>query len=326
MTGSRPIAMATFGSLVATGLIGVVWFLSAHGAARFEPAVASLGVLAGLTGVLAERLTTAHERRHLAAASLTSELEKNRSSLDNLECSFRHECTPRPRVYPRLAVSAADAALISGAFAETRDTQLLQSLHEWRDAANGFNRRLDLTEMRIFAADRLEEVREFERVLRRNHGYLDDLRASLEAVITHVRAASAPYSTSIATVTPDAVVDVTRQKPLRRNSLNRLPGPFLAPCPRSGGARSTGRPPGLCKRNGGPRTSREQSQIIAGVTPGHHGQGTADDGKGPQMTLAHGDGSSDRPIRSFLHRRAHSSGLSSGEYRRQKEQAQPTLG
>jgi cellobiose-specific phosphotransferase system component IIC len=47
MTGSRPITTVTFGSLAIAGLIGVVWFFSVHGTSRFEPAISSLGLLAG---------------------------------------------------------------------------------------------------------------------------------------------------------------------------------------------------------------------------------------------------------------------------------------
>jgi hypothetical protein len=208
MTGSRPIAAMTFGSLAIAGLIGVVWFFSVSGTSRFEPAISSLGLLAGLTGILAERRATARERRYLTLITLADELNKNQSSLNNLDYALRHELAPKPRVYPRLAVSAVDAALVSGALTKAGDTPLLRSLHEWRDEVNSFNRRLDLTEMRIFATGRREEVIEFEQVLHRDHGYLDHLRASLADVITllpqhHYRASE--MTTDIPASVPESV-------------------------------------------------------------------------------------------------------------------------
>jgi len=183
MISSRLITVVTFGSLVIAGVIGAVWFLSVHGAARFEPAVSSLGLLAGLTGVLAERRATARERRHLALTTLADELDRNRSALDDIRHALAHERATRPRIYPRLAVSAVDVALTSGALADKDDTQLLASLHTWRDKANGCNRRLDLTEMRIFTGGKLEEVAELKRVLHRDQGYLNHLNQ----LLTHLQ-------------------------------------------------------------------------------------------------------------------------------------------
>ncbi|MGH3821578.1 MAG: hypothetical protein ACRDRA_01845 [Pseudonocardiaceae bacterium] len=86
------------------------------------------------------------------------------------------EETPRPRVYPRLPVSATDAALTSGALDERSDNELIQRLHNWRDEVNGFNRRLDLTEMRIFIRGTTADMLEFERTLRGDDSYLNQVR------------------------------------------------------------------------------------------------------------------------------------------------------
>jgi len=183
MISSRLITVVTFGSIAIAGVIGSIWFLLVHGTARFDPAVSSLGLLAGLTGVLAERRATARERRHLALTTLADELNRNRSALDDIRQELAHERATKPRIYLRLAISAVDGALTSGALADKDDTRLLASLHEWRDGANGCNRRLDLTEMRIFTGEKLEEVAELKRVIHDDQSYLN----SLVQLLTHLQ-------------------------------------------------------------------------------------------------------------------------------------------
>jgi len=170
--------MATFGSVAISAAISITWFVTASGASRFEPAVQTLGLLAGLTGVLAERRAAARERRHLTLVTLMDELRRGVSILDDPQFAPTKE-SPRPRVYPRLPVSATDAALISGALAERSDDGLLRLLHNWRDEVNGFNRRLELTEIRIFTPGMPTEVAEFERTLHRRNGYLNQIRHHL---------------------------------------------------------------------------------------------------------------------------------------------------
>src|SRR5262249_52490556 len=178
MPRSSLIAVATFGSVGVSAAISVVWFATAQGASRFEPAVATLGLLAGLTGVLAERRAAAQERRHITLMGLMDELQRDISILDDPRLAPSQE-VPRPRVYPRLPVSATDTALISGVLAQSKDTELLQRLHNWRDEVNGFNRRLELTEIRIFTVEVPKEIAEFERVLYHSDGYLNQLRRHL---------------------------------------------------------------------------------------------------------------------------------------------------
>jgi len=170
--------MATFSSVAISAAISITWFITASGASRFEPAVQTFGLLAGLTGVLAERRAAARERRHLTLVTLADEVRKCISVLDDPQFAPSKE-TPRPRVYPRLPVSATDAALISGALAEQSDDDLLRLLHNWRDEVNGFNRRLELTEVRTFTSGMPEEVAEFERILHCGDGYLNQIRRRL---------------------------------------------------------------------------------------------------------------------------------------------------
>jgi hypothetical protein len=170
MVRSSLIAMVTFSSVAISAVISIVWFITAPGASRFEPAVQTFGLLAGLTGVLAERRAAARERRHLALAALMDELRNDATILADPQFSPSNE-TARPRVYSRLPVSATDAALTSGALAERSDDELLRRLHKWRDEVNGFNRRLELTEILMFTSGNPAEIVEFECALRRSDGY-----------------------------------------------------------------------------------------------------------------------------------------------------------
>lgn len=176
---SSLIAVVTFSCMIFSGIISIVWLISADGASRFEPAVSGLGLLGGLAGILAERRATARERRQLALRTLVEELRRGTDILADPRFSA-NGAKPTPRVYPRLPVSATDAALISGALVENFDAGLLGRLHNWRDEVHGFNRRLELTENRIFTAGVSTEIAEFERTLHRSDGYLDQVRRHLQ--------------------------------------------------------------------------------------------------------------------------------------------------
>lgn len=187
MPRSSLIALVTLGSVGVSAAIGIVWFVTVQGTSRFEPAVATLGLLVGLSGVLAERRVAVRERRHVSLTTLVDELQRDTSILDDPRFSLSQE-TPRPRVYPRLPVSATDAALISGALVERSDAELLQRLHNWRDETNGFNRRLELTEICIFTARVPAEMAEFERALHCSDGYLNQMRHHLRDLRNYLAA------------------------------------------------------------------------------------------------------------------------------------------
>ncbi|MBV9163246.1 MAG: hypothetical protein JO309_04670 [Pseudonocardiales bacterium] len=161
-----------------SAVMSIVWFFAMSGAARFAPAVHLFGLLGGLTGVLVGRRASARERRHLALTTLIDELRRDASILADPQYAPSKE-TPRPRVYPRLPVSATDAALALGALAERGDDELLRRLHNWRDEVNGFNRRLELTEFLGFSSGNPTEIADFERALHRGDGYLHQIRRDL---------------------------------------------------------------------------------------------------------------------------------------------------
>ena len=172
---SSLIAVLTFGSVFFSTVISIIWFVTVSGDSRFAPAVQTLVLLGGAFGVLAERRAIARERRHILLLTLMDELRNDMQILNGPKFVPSKE-SPRPRVYPRLPVSATDAVLISGALAQWSDSELHRRLHNWRDEVNGFNRRLELTELRIFVLGTTEEILTFEDALYCQGGYIDQIR------------------------------------------------------------------------------------------------------------------------------------------------------
>jgi hypothetical protein len=173
------ITIATFGALAIALVLGIGWFLRSPTDQRWEPAVNTLALLAGLTGIFAERWAAERERRSQALNSIAIELEHNRELLGD------HAFTPDPddwgrrRVYPRLVTSAVDSAFASGALIPRLDAELIEQLHRWRATVTAVNRRLDLTESLTFASTSDEEIEQFNRALHRDDGYLHGARELL---------------------------------------------------------------------------------------------------------------------------------------------------
>jgi hypothetical protein len=171
------ITIATFGALAIALLVGVAWFVESPASQRWEPAVNTLALLAGLTGIFAERWAAERERRNQAVASIATELRHNKELLDDQ--AFQPTELNRRRVYPRLMVSAVDSAFASGALSPRRDSELIDKLHRWRSTVNAVNRRLDLTESLTFGSTSGAEVEQFNRALHRDDGYLHGVRELL---------------------------------------------------------------------------------------------------------------------------------------------------
>ncbi|WP_406048159.1 hypothetical protein [Kribbella sp. NBC_00889] len=166
--------------------LGVIWFFWPENS-RWEPAVNSLTLVAGLTGIFVERLTAEAERRTEVLRAVADELEENKRLLNDERFSA---ATPTTRqVYPRLVVSAVDLALVSGALGLHRDSELVGLLHRWRDTVNLFNRRLDLTEISTFSNSiSSEELAAFHRALHRENSYFAATRDKLETLLTRLPA------------------------------------------------------------------------------------------------------------------------------------------
>jgi hypothetical protein len=173
------ITVATFGALAIAMAIGFLWFLESPPGQRWEPAVNTLALIAGLTGIFAERWASERERRDQAVESIRTELEHNHRLLADEAFSQDPARLDRRRVYPRLMVSAVDSAFASGALSPRRDNDLIEALHRWRATVSAVNRRLDLTESLTFAATSAIEVEQFNLALHRDDGYLHDVRELL---------------------------------------------------------------------------------------------------------------------------------------------------
>ncbi|MCA1836856.1 MAG: hypothetical protein LC721_11240 [Actinobacteria bacterium] len=176
------ITVATFAMLVGASALGIAWFLVSPTEQRWEPAVNTLALVAGLSGIFAERWAAERERRKQAVESIITELEHNRRLLADQAFDADPSQLNRRRVYPRLMVSAVDSTFASGALNPRRDVDLIERLHLWRSTVNAVNRRLDLTESLTFATTSTEEVAQFNRALHRDDGYLTGARELLDEV------------------------------------------------------------------------------------------------------------------------------------------------
>jgi hypothetical protein len=176
------VAAVTYALLATAFVLGVLWFVLPE-EPYWEPAVNSLTLVAGMTGLVVERLSSEAERHAQVMAAIRRELERNRAVLADNE--FARGAEDRPRaVFARLAVSAVDAALVSGALDRRRDTTLVTALHRWRDTVQGFNRRLDLTEnMSVLERQSAGEREVWDAAMRLRGGYVAMTRSQLEELL-----------------------------------------------------------------------------------------------------------------------------------------------
>jgi hypothetical protein len=176
------VATVTYVLLAAAFVLGVLWFVL-PGEPRWEPAVNSLTLVAGMTGLVVERLSSEAERHAQVLAAIRRELERNRSVLADNE--FARDADDGLRaVFARLAVSAVDAALVSGALDRRKDTTLVTGLHRWRDTVQGFNRRLDLTEnMSVLERQSSGEREIWDAAMRLRGGYVATTRQQLDELL-----------------------------------------------------------------------------------------------------------------------------------------------
>ena len=175
------VTTASYGLLGLAFVLGVIWFFWPQNS-RWEPAVNSLTLVAGLTGIFVERLTAEAERRSEVLRAVADELQ------DNTQLLADERFSPNPpghrQVYPRLIVSAVDLALVSGALGRHRDGELVGLLHRWRDTVHLFNRRLDLTEISTFSSSSTtEELAAFHRALNRENSYFTTTRQMLDTLL-----------------------------------------------------------------------------------------------------------------------------------------------
>ena len=174
------VSFVTYGLLAVAFVLGVIWFIR-PGNSRWEPAVNSITLVAGLTGIFVQRLTAEAERR---TEVLRAVAENTRLLGDE---RFSPTAPTTRQVYPPLVVSAVDLALVSGALGRHRDAELVGLLHRWRDTVHLFNRRLDLTEISTFSNTiSAAELAAFHRALHRENSYFAATREVLDNLLTRV--------------------------------------------------------------------------------------------------------------------------------------------
>lgn len=178
------VSAVSYSLLGVAFVLGVIWFFWPQ-YSRWEPAVNSLTLVAGLTGIFVERLTAEAERRTEVLRAVTDELRENTRLLN--DDRFSPETRRWRQVYPRLVVSAVDLALVSGALGLHRDAELVRLLHRWRDTVHLFNRRLDLTEISTFSNTvSPEDLAAFHKALHRENSYFAATREMLETLLTRL--------------------------------------------------------------------------------------------------------------------------------------------
>jgi hypothetical protein len=177
------ITIVTFGALAVALALGLSWFIVSEPGQRFEPAVNTLALLAGITGIFAERWAAQRERRQQAIDTIGSELARNRDVLAGEE--FGDGAPTGRKLYSRLLHSAVDAAFSSGALTSRRDSELIALLHHWRGQVSSVNRRLELTEMLMFTSASADEVEDFDKALRT---FMPTVRSNLDEVETYLGA------------------------------------------------------------------------------------------------------------------------------------------
>ncbi|TDW15423.1 hypothetical protein [Kribbella kalugense] len=178
------VSVVTYGLLGLAFVLGVIWFFW-PGNSRWEPAVNSLTLVAGLSGIFVERLTAEAERRTEVLRAVADELHENTRLLNDER--FSPDAPTSRQVYPRLVVSAVDLALVSGALGLHRDADLVGLLHRWRDTVHLFNRRLDLTEISTFSNTiSAAELTAFHRALHRENSYFAATREMLQNLLAKI--------------------------------------------------------------------------------------------------------------------------------------------
>ncbi|MFF4117120.1 hypothetical protein [Streptomyces sp. NPDC001714] len=132
-------------------MVQSVWWCFIPDEPIMQPVNALLAVSAAISGIPADRLATAAERRRRALLALRHELGRNRSLLADA-CALAQ----RPgygQIYPRLILDALDTAALLSALSPIRDQAVLARVMDWRGTAADLNRRLEMTELRLCSGE-----------------------------------------------------------------------------------------------------------------------------------------------------------------------------
>jgi hypothetical protein len=180
------IRLFTIIALVAALTISLWWCMNPTQDWLQAPSTA-LALIAAVSGIPADRWAAEAQSRTRALVSLRHELDQNTEIL--ADSRFLPESQSIGQVYPRLMLGAVDTAFISGVFASPRDRELLRRLLTWRNTSEDFNRRLDITEIRLCTIERLsgDELSALRDMAKEPQGYfalvvrqMGELREALE--------------------------------------------------------------------------------------------------------------------------------------------------
>ncbi|MFG1828643.1 hypothetical protein [Micromonospora chersina] len=184
MTAPRTwIMLVTAGSLAVAFVVSAVWWTRSSGVSSFEPTVQVLGLLGGITGIVAERWAAGRERRAEALQAIGEELRDNARILAAAPFAVDTTQPARRQVYPRLSLSAVNAALSSAVLSPRRDEELVGMLHDWRNEAEIFNHQLSLAEILAFTNGSDEVLRDLHQGLHSADGPLEQMQEHLTALL-----------------------------------------------------------------------------------------------------------------------------------------------
>ena len=183
ITPRRIIVVVTAASLLAACVINVIWFARSTGTGRLEPVVGVLGILAGITGLVAERWAAAREAREEALQAIGTELRANRDLLASDAFGDDPDQPLRRQVFPRLYLSAVDAAFASGSLSSAQNAAMITELHTWRNQVVRFNSQLALAEILAFTVESESVLRDLRDGLHGADGPLARMRTSIAGLL-----------------------------------------------------------------------------------------------------------------------------------------------
>jgi hypothetical protein len=160
-------------------LVQSAWWCWIPSEPVMQPINTVLAASAAISGIPAERLAAAAERRRQALLALRHELDRNRTILMNVRALVQ-----RPfygQIYPRLILDALDTATLLSALNPVRDQAVLARVMDWRGTAADLNRRLEMTELRLCTGEPVErsELELLRDVARRADGPFAQASSSL---------------------------------------------------------------------------------------------------------------------------------------------------
>ena len=149
----------------------------------FEPLVESSTIVGGGFTVLATRRQAALDERIRTLREISTECLENARILADRTFDVAMASLAAPKVFEkRLLISAVSTAFDSGSLGRFRDDHLSDMLHQWRDAAQSFNHRLDIAELRVAVAGRTTVGIAINKRLCEPGGVLDELWSQLRVL------------------------------------------------------------------------------------------------------------------------------------------------